>query len=582
MVQEDGFGELELQFSRWAQARYADRASNGDRLLRLAAASLVYFARRGHLCADLSRIAGTPVPSGLVPSVFSEYPPLPAWESFFGHPSVSDGSGTGDLFVREPGSPRLYLERLWRMETRVGQALAERWEEDGRTIPPPVVERSSGLFGPESVTPALSMAVQRALNSRLLVLTGGPGTGKTSATVRLLLLFFHAGILLPGRIRLSAPTGKAAQRLGESLAHFHESSSFLSAEEKAFLEAIPQPTTVHRMIGFNPRTGHSEHDAENPLKADLVVVDEMSMMELPLFDRLLSGTPAGAKMILVGDPGQLSSVGPGSVLDDLVLAGKTGSGPVVRLERSWRFPEDSGIGRFARMVGNGESRVLEKALWEQGMPGVEWVDLGEGAPPVLFFDKVLDEYEPYRLSGNAEAAFEALSVFRVLAVHREGERGVAGLSRRLERYWSHRTGVLARKDGPLGRPILILENDGGLDLANGDIGIVPLPGWGDPEYALFRSGSGTVRRIPLSLLPAHGPAFCMTVHKSQGSEYDTVFLILPHELSPVLTRELLYTAVTRARRRVVLFGNRGVFLSAIERRTVRFSGLSGRVVPSRP
>jgi exodeoxyribonuclease V alpha subunit len=582
VLQEDSFGELELQFSRWALARYSGRAPSGDSLFRLAAASLVYFARRGHLCADLSRISGTPVPPGLVPSDFSEYPPLSAWEPFFAHPSVSTGSGDGDLFVREPGSPRLYLDRLWRMETRVGQALAERWEEDGRKIPLPVPERFPGLFGPEVLSPDLSRAIHRALNSRLLVLTGGPGTGKTSAIVRLLLLFFHAGIVLPGRIRLSAPTGKAAQRLGESLAHFHERSSFLSPDEKAFLEAILQPTTVHRMIGFNARTGYSEYGSENPLKADLVVVDEMSMMELPLFDRLLTGTPAQAKMILVGDPGQLSSVGPGSVLGDLVAAGEAEAGPVVRLERSWRFSEESGIGRFSRMVGDGKIHALEKALWEEGMPGVEWVDLEEGFPPAFFFERVLDGYESYRSAENADAAFEALSGFRLLAVHREGERGVSGLSRRLERYWSYRTGILVRKEGPLGRPILILENDGGLDLSNGDIGIVPLPGWGDPESALFRSGSGTVRRIPFSLLPAHGPAFCMTVHKSQGSEFDTVFLILPHNPSPVLTRELLYTAITRARHRVVLFGNRAVFLSAIERRTVRFSGLSERVTPNRP
>lgn len=577
MAQEEGFGALDLYFARWVLDRYPGGSPTESALLSLAAASLIHFARLGHLCADLSAIAGTPIPSGLSQTVYSRYPPVSEWEPFFEHSSVSDGSGGGDLFVREPGRPLLYLDRLWRMEVRVGQRLAERWGVDASSGPVPDLERRSAVFGLDGRTSSLDKAVRRSLESRLLVLTGGPGTGKTFATVRILRLLSKTGIVAPGRIRLSAPTGKAAQRLGESLSHFFENDSTLDPEEKAFLSAIPAPSTVHRMIGFNPRTGYAAHRHEHPLKADLVIVDEMSMMELPLFDRLLEAVPGRARMILVGDPGQLSSVGPGSVLGDLVAAGENEHGPVVRLERSHRFAEESGIGRLSRMLADADRDALVSALWAEGLPGVEWRELGTGPLSGDVLERIVDEYEPYRRAEEAGSAFTALSRFRLLAVHREGERGVSGLSRRLDRHWSQRVGLPMRREGPPGRPILILENDSGLDLANGDIGIVPLPGWGDPDSVLFRSGDGSIRRIPVSLLPAHATAFCMTVHKSQGSEFDTVYLVLPDELSPVLTRELLYTAVTRARSRVVILGRREIFLSAIERRTMRFSGLSERI-----
>jgi exodeoxyribonuclease V alpha subunit len=577
MAQEEGFGALDLQFARWVLDRYPGGLSSESALLSLAAASLIHFARRGHLCADLSAIAGTPVPSGLSHTVYSRYPSLSEWEPFFAHSSVSDGSGVGGLFVREPGRSLLYLDRLWRMEVRVGQRLVERWSVDGSGVPVPDPKRLSAVFGQEGRTSSLDKAVRRSLESRLLVLTGGPGTGKTFTTVRILRLLSKTGIVSPERIRLSAPTGKAAQRLGESLSHFLGNDPTLDPEEKAFLAAIPAPSTVHRMIGFNPRTGYAAHDSGHPLKADLVVVDEMSMMELPLFDRLLASVPGRTRMILVGDPGQLSSVGPGSVLGDLVAAGENEHGPVVRLERSRRFAEESGIGRLARILSEADRDALESTLWTEGLPGVEWRDLGTGPLPANVLERIVDEYEPYRRAVNAESAFSALSRFRLLAVHREGERGVSGLSRRLDRLWSQRVGLSMRREGPPGRPILILENDSGLDLANGDIGIVPLPDWGDPDSVLFRSGDGSIRRIPASLLPSHAPAFCMTVHKSQGSEFETVYLVLPDEHSPVLTRELLYTAVTRARSRVVILGRRDILLSAIERRTVRFSGLSERL-----
>ncbi|MHB1605840.1 MAG: exodeoxyribonuclease V subunit alpha [Leptospirales bacterium] len=583
VVATDGFSLLERRFADWVSEQYSGHSSSGSPfqesdLLRLASATLIRLSGQGHICLDLSRLSDETVPSGLdLP--FSRYPSLLHWESLRSHPSVSDGSSPGGFFVWEPASFCLYLRRFWEMELRVAKRLHERWGTvtDTFSDDPLIFETLLlRLFGEELQNRPVWQAVRRLLSSRLLVLTGGPGTGKTSTVARQLLFLKNIDQLTPLEIHLAAPTGRAARRLQDSLKGFSGMMPGLSESEREFLEKIPPATTVHKLLGFNPRSGYVRHDPEDPLAGRIVVVDEMSMMELPLFERLLAALSPQTRLVLLGDPDQLSSVGPGSVLGDIVQ-GAGENGPVVRLEHSWRFGVDTGIGRLAHFIRSGDRDAVSDGLWSGSFDGVEWVEIAEGSLPSSFFERVAEELGSFCSAPDPPSAFQALSRFRLLAAHREGEHGVSGLTRRLERVLERRFGGGLWSEGRFGKPLLILHNHPGLGLSNGDVGITGFPSWGSPEDVVFESAPGEYRTIPGTLLPQHATAFCLTVHKSQGSEFDAVYLVLPPDPSPVVTRELLYTAITRARQKVVLFGSRKSLLDGMDRRTLRFSGLSGRI-----
>lgn len=583
----DGFSLLERRFADWILERYSGQGfSSGSScqerdLLRLASATLIRLSREGHVCMDLSRLSGEPVPSGLDLSYLT-YPSLLFWELLRTHPSVSDGTTPSGFFVWERASSCLYLRRFWEMECRVAKGLQERCGSDQvHSSKEQLIAETpfSRLFGEERGNGPIFQAVRRLLSSRFLVLTGGPGTGKTSTVARQLLFLKHCEQLHPSSIHLAAPTGKAARRLQESLKGLAGMMTEISDNERKFLEEIPPATTVHQLLGFNPRSGYVRHGPEDPLTGRIVIVDEMSMMELPLFDRLLAALSEQSRLLLLGDPDQLSSVGPGSVLGDIVLgAGK--SAPVFRLEHSWRFGLDTGIGQLARFLREGDREAVCDGLLTGRFEGVEWVEIDEGPLPPTFFEQVVDELDVFLSAPDPDAAFLALSKFRLLAAHREGEHGVAGLTRRLERFLVRRFGSGSWNEGTFGKPLLIQRNDPGLGLSNGDVGVTGFPQWGNPEDVIFESMSGEYREIPRTLLPQHATAFCLTVHKSQGSEFDVVYLLLPTAPSPVVTRELLYTAITRARKKVVLFGSRKSLMDGMDRRTLRFSGLSGRMLSS--
>ncbi len=434
------------------------------------------------------------------------------------------------------------------------------------------------------------------------VITGGPGTGKTTTVAKILalLLELHSAAFL--RIFLAAPTGKAAARLQESLARAKKDLPVAEALKERF---PAEAYTLHRLLGVLPEGGGFRHGADNPLAADAVIVDEASMVDLALLARLTAALPAGARLILLGDQDQLASVEAGAVLGDICDTGRTqGFSPslvqvlqdvleektvwpveespvrglrdcIVPLRRNYRFGADSGIGAVSRLVNAGEADAALDRIREGGGEDIGWRELPPPENLVRSLRKAVREgFSPYLKQQDPEGVFEHLQAFRILCALREGPYGVQGLNFLVEQQL--RRDGLIRPEGRWypGRPILITQNDYTLRLFNGDVGVIlPDPGADQELRAWFPGEKGQWRKFPPRRLPAHETVYALTVHKSQGSEFDRVLLILPDRDNPVLTRELIYTGITRARKRVEVWGREGVFRSAVARRIRRSSGL---------
>jgi exodeoxyribonuclease V alpha subunit len=394
------------------------------------------------------------------------------------------------------------------------------------------------------------------------------------------------------RILLAAPTGKAAGRLKQILAEDNGASSVSVA-------------TLHRLLGYLPDAVRFRHDSSNPLPCELLIVDEASMIPLPLMARLVAALPDSARLILLGDRDQLSSVEPGAVLGDIcqeeVLDSFTSetmclltdcsldtstlksatnplSDSVVRLERSYRFSGTGGIGRLSRLVNSGTAAAsLELIL--QGDEELSCLPLSTGATKNDQFNSVvLAGFKSYLQVNDPLVALRKFDSFRILCAVRNGERGVEGLNRRVEALLGSAGLIEPDQRWYAGRPVMVTVNDYGLRLYNGDVGIV----MADPELngalsVFFPDESGGVRRVSPLRLPLHETAYAMTVHKSQGSEFDRVLLLLPAAESQVVTRELIYTGITRARRAVIISASPEVLVAGIERRVIRNSGLSRRL-----
>ncbi|MCA9710222.1 MAG: exodeoxyribonuclease V subunit alpha, partial [Myxococcales bacterium] len=447
----------------------------------------------------------------------------------------------------------------------------------------------------------------------LTVISGGPGTGKTSTVVRILALLQEQALARgdrPLRMQLFAPTGKAAARLGESIvARLHE----LPIDERV-RRAIPtQPSTIHRGLGFRPSTPtHFVHDAHNPLPVDLALVDEASMVDLALMAKLVDAVPPQARLVLLGDKNQLASVEAGAILGDVcrtdarpgfsaqfrdelaALAGPQGlpevppaAGPpgigdcIVELVNSYRFSAQGGIGGLAQAVNVGDGDAAVQALGRPVEPGRV---PGSRAPvalvPLREDDELSDVLRPLVLDGFAplmetrdpERRLEVLGRFRLLSPHRHGRYGVLALNRLVQDLLARAELLNPRETWYDGRPIIVTENDHQLELYNGDVGLVHRDDHGHTRVVFGTSG-GSLRWLAPARLPPHETVFAMTVHKSQGSEFDRVALTLPAAVSPVLTRELVYTAITRAREQIVIYGVPSVLEKAIGRRIDRASGL---------
>lgn len=518
-----------------------------------------------------------------------------AWNEMQAVPPPWLGRSLDDWSPLVLDAERLYLGRLHAAETALAERV-RRWSTAG-SAPPPDPDLVRRLFpddGPGSADQRLAAAL--AAIRPFTVITGGPGTGKTTTVVRVLAMRLATQADLA--IRLLAPTGKAAARLSESLA---ASKARLDLPEDLVTRIPERVTTVHRFLGLGH--GRPRYDRHHPAPVNLVVLDEASMIDLPTMHRLVEALPETAALILLGDPDQLASVEAGSVLADLVAPARpdaftagvkkalqaAGIRPppevgdarplddsLVRLTWSHRFSAERGIGKLAALVREGEANwdaLLTIAEAHEEIEVSTWQ--GERLSRDTL-DDFLDDLNA-RDHDTVEGALQALGRARVLCALRRGPAGVETLNAL----------VAERLDQPRerhahGHPVLVTRNAPALGVYNGDMGVL----WKEEDEtaengfrlrACFPAEGGQVHRLPLAELPEHEPAYALTVHKSQGSEYDRVLLILPPEPHPLVTRELIYTALTRAKTFVRIVAAPESWNAGVERRTRRASGLADRL-----
>ena len=505
--------------------------------------------RDGHTCVQFGQIADWSGTLQQTADGRTAWPTDPGiWiESLRAIPAVVGGPGERKPFILEGdgADARLYLAR----------ALAE---EEG-----------------------IAAALLRDGARHVSVLLGGPGSGKTYTLAKELIEDFAAAST-PLRIALAAPTGKAAARMTKALEERCMKAD-AAPEVLAAVRAAPA-TTVHRLLKYSPdRTPRFTYGPDNPLDYDLVVVDEVSMLSSSLLHRLLTALSPNAAIRLVGDPDQLASVEAGSVLFDIATACRRPASPlhgrVTELTGQHRYRPDSAIARLAAAIRRGDAAEALAAL-EAGTDDVAWIMPGDAAGMAATTDLAvahaarLGELAAETAVDDDERArtvLAAQSQLQVLCARRSGSSGVAGWNQRIER----RLGAAATVPWYPGRPIMITRNNPDIALYNGDVGVV-VPSTDGGFEAVFSLGDQVVR-VPVARLEDVATVYALTIHKSQGSEYDHAIVVLPEGGGRLLTRELLYTGVTRAAKQVTVIGSREVVESAIRRPIRRATGLAARL-----
>ncbi len=646
-------------------------ANDAPPLLVLAAALASHQLGRGHACLDSRATLDDPAfalslpPDDAQPGPAPELVVAPAdvlagvslatWLAALDQAGlVSAGEGSTPLVLI---GTRLYLRRYWQYEQDVREGIERRLAASAQleaSLPPAQVHAAlDPLFPGRTASGAdwQKLACALAARSAFSIITGGPGTGKTTTVVRLLALLQTLALggddeaRRPLRIRLAAPTGKAAARLNESIANAVERLPTEGLPHgEAVRRAIPTVvTTLHRVLGTRVGTRRFRHDAGNPLPVDVLVIDEASMVDLEMMAAVLDALPRTARLILLGDKDQLASVEAGAVLGELCERAREGhytpatrdwleaatgeriddakidaagtplDQAVAMLRESYRFKSTSGIGRLADVVNAGDAAEVAR-IWTQGYADLANVSCestddaafralvidghargaaqvnAEGAPARRGYRHYLDvmrsqrpgvEADEQAFADWAAAVLAAHGEFQLLCALRRGPWGVEGLNRRIAQVLQDEGLISVRGDWYPGRPVLVTRNDYELGLMNGDIGItLALPGGkGDAPVlrVAFPAGDGTrgIKWVLPSRLQAVETVLALTVHKSQGSEFTHAALVLPDTFSPILTRELVYTGITRARAYLTLAtpAGRPVLAQAVGAKVQRASGL---------
>jgi len=688
---------LDVGFARLIRELSEEQGERPSPLVLLLAALTSHQVGRGHVCIDLANLladAGNtlslppedPVRETLTESEVAELSHLKPGDllsritlsdcqaSLTSSLAVSDGSLTSPLVLNDT---RLYLRRFWRYEQRIAEGILQRL-----ALPSPLTDPESDqartlsealgqLFQSPEPVDYQKLACALAARNRFSVITGGPGTGKTTTVVNLLAALQAVAGESPERagrkyrIRLAAPTGKAAARLNESIGGAVSRLPLAQLPGNVQLDDIPtKVTTLHRLLGSRPDTRRFRHNRDNPLLVDILVIDEASMVDVDLMASVFDALPASAQLVLLGDKDQLASVDAGAVLGELCqrafqahytpdtaqwLETTTGAPvpdalvdpqgqamdqAVAMLRKSYRFQQDSGIRALAEAVNSNalDSAILrqsreaafEDVIWLNGhtsKPDMEatleqicrhaitgtpeaFRNGGQGRvvkdrelPPPVGYRHYLELMQSHDL--NADSAredwdalairiLEAFNDFQMLCALRKGPWGVEGLNDRIARQLLAEKRIPRAEGWYAGRPVLVTGNDYNLGLMNGDIGITFSVPWdrtgsGEPKDTLrvaFPSGDSTggIRWISPSRLQQLETVYAMTVHKSQGSEFNHTCLVLPDRLSPVLTKELVYTGITRAKNWFSLItGDARVFKDSVGQQVVRASGLAARL-----
>ncbi len=506
---------------------------------------------------------------------------------------------------------RLYLYRYWEYEKTLAELIHKRVHGCVSDLDIEQLISSLKFHFDEDTGESINwqkIAAATAVLNKFTVITGGPGTGKTYTITKLLALLIEQASADELKICLAAPTGKAAARLQESIRQTIQTMNCHAQIKNAIPAAVQ---TIHRLLRSKSDSPYFHYNFENPLPADIVVIDEASMVDLALMSKLVQAVPDTARLVLIGDKDQLASVEAGSVLGDIcdrnILHGFSDefrkrifelsgedlksiqAGPnakpglqdcIVVLKKSYRFAEDSSIRALSRQVNLGAADKALEILKNSRDGAVTWINFGSNEDFLnILAQKIIHGYSQFLRSENPLAALESFDRFKILCALRVGPFGAMSINNFAEEVLG-KQGLLDIDSLPgnpwyKGRPILITSNNYNLGLFNGDIGIA----WPDPDslsgelYVFFPSGDGRIKRYPTHGLPDHETVFALTVHKSQGSEFDEVVLILPDRDYPLLTRELLYTGMTRAKQKFSIWTNPSVLSNTITHKIERTSGL---------
>jgi len=605
LIETGYLSEIDVHFGKFIAG--LDKNDHPDIFIAAALVSRATGDGDGYL--DLNSISRKPIFSDVNSEDKLKSPQLSEWLRTLSQSRVVGNPGEFRPLILDKKN-RLYLYRYWDYENRLSNIIKSRIKEDIQGIDGSILKDSLNRLFPNNGTNDFNwhkVAGVIAAFKKFCVITGGPGTGKTFTTAKILALLLELYRKDKLSILLAAPTGKAAARIGESI---KAAKKTLNCNDD-IVDAIPSEAyTIHRMLKTVPGSPYFYHNAENPLTADIVVVDEVSMVDLALMFKLLSAVKNDARIILIGDRDQLASVEAGFVMADIcdndnihvfskcfyrqfekiteckmeISSEKLKNNPglydcMVILKKSYRFTDTSGIGKCSRAVNNGKFDETFSIL-KNNPDQIDWKKISGTKDLSMALPKeVIKGYSDYLNCRDPHRALELFNRFRILCAVKFGVLGVIEINRLTEEILNRNDLIelnnLSTYPWYRGRPVLISRNDYSLELFNGDIGItMPEPDSKSKDLYVYFSGiSGKLRRFLPHRLPEHETAYAMTVHKSQGSEFETVLLILPDQDYPVLTRELLYTGITRAKNHISIWGREEIIKTTILRKINRNSGL---------
>lgn len=596
--QEEIIRPIDMEWCRFLIERHPE--INDEVLLAACMTSHLY--RQGHICLPLDDYAGKLVFDEEQNVIELKAPALEQWRLLLRACDAVGSPGDYKPLILD-NCDRLYMHKLWKYEHTLAEQLVERSGQQVEAIDKSLLRDGlKRLFVNSSETPDWQqVAAATSVSHKLSIISGGPGTGKTSTVVRILALILEQHQQIGDNnalsIALAAPTGKAATRLQDAIVDAKEGLDVT----QEIRDAIPENAhTIHQLMGARRYSSQFKHHADNPIPYDLLIVDEASMVDQALMSKLVEALSDDTRLILLGDKDQLASVEAGSVLGDICDIEQNAYSPknadwlkslsldipdnfvvddpfsltdnITLLTKSYRFASDSGIGKLSKSVNAGDADQAISIVGSNN-EDVNFINIDSQSA----LEAVLAEYIPayFRDILNADTPREAVKMFnqfRILAAHRKGPWGIVNLNRITEGVLQSESLIPKYLKWYPGMPVIINTNDYRLELFNGDTGVCLEDENG--ELKVFFEKENKVYGIAPNRLTDYNTAYAMTVHKSQGSEFDEVLLVLPQNLSKVMNRELLYTAITRARTKITIAGKKETFKKGIQKKINRSSGLT--------